>query len=208
LIVFFVLLLIGIALGVFASWTDSPTLWSIFALFLMGLVTVFLLWGISLWVKRITEHPVRAAEPVREPEQRLDLSEQRGKKASNGGAIFIVILVGVFVWANMVWWPDHVANRTATIRQVFLHGDNPSKAPELYMDDGTVWILDGYNYVAMLQGDKVRYVTPQSNEAAQIGAYSSDPDPASCLLIDITTGYRAVGTRFSAPFDHTSCPTK
>jgi hypothetical protein len=95
-------------------------------------------------------------------------------------------------------WNYNARTRTATVRQVFLHGANLLHFPEVYMNDGTVWVITDYaDHVRMISGDKVRY----ENEGAG--------DAPICKLYDVTTGYLSYNAnRISAPFEHTSCPAQ
>lgn len=109
----------------------------------------------------------------------------------------VLILAGFIAWWG---WQSYARNRTATVREVFLHGANYLHGPEVYMNDGTVWVLsDDADDVRMIPGDKVRY-----EKVTDIPL-----TPSYCNLYDVTTGYRSVAAlRISAPFEHTSCPAK
>lgn len=128
-------------------------------------------------------------------------SQQRGRPREKGGWVWALLLIAL-LFSSSPWldelWTNYASQRTATVREVFLHGPSPGGGPKVFMDDGTVWELgDSAEHVAMLQGDEIRYVNKEHNDAT-----SQD----TCDLYDTTTGYRVLAFRISAPFAHTSCP--
>lgn len=116
----------------------------------------------------------------------------------------LVVLAMVCLALIVAEWQSHVANRTATVRAVFLHPADKNLGPQIYMNDGTVWALaDWPEDVRMIQGDKVRYVfMPDPSEPMD----SDSPD--TCNLQDVTTGYSTEALRLSAPFKHSNCPAQ
>lgn len=114
-------------------------------------------------------------------------------------------------WIAFIWllcagifavWQFYAARRTATVREVFLHGASSDLGPQVYMDDGTVWSLDDApERVLMIKGDKVRY-----KFVAIPSATMDSSSPNACELDDITTGYVSEAIRLSAPFKRSSCP--
>lgn len=106
--------------------------------------------------------------------------------------VWLIVLLLFGLW----FFPGWYGRGTADIRQIYVHGANADHAPEVYMSDGTVWVLEfNTGEIAMLQGDKVRYENMPT-------------DPYGCVLKDVTTGFQAPAFRISAPFKHTSCPTE
>ncbi len=115
---------------------------------------------------------------------------------------FFFLIAGTIFLVVAPFWKRHTANRTATVRAVFLHPADATTGPQVYMNDGTVWALsDAPENVRMIQGDKVRYVFLQLPQGFT-------PDYPVCELKDVTTGYVADAERLSAPFKHSSCPAQ
>jgi hypothetical protein len=166
----------------------------VFGLFTFGLPAGWLCYGLF-----------RLTVAYSDPHSRRKANETMARVTKRAiGWCARMIALGLMVGFAITLWQSHVANRTATVRAVFLHPANRNLGPQIYMNDGTVWDLsDTPENVRMIPGDKVRYVSlPNPSETMD----SDSPD--TCTLQDVTTGYTVQAFRLSAPFKHSSCPAR
>ena len=162
----------------------NPTLVDVLAFLICGLPIVWLFYGLSRLI--VASHDPQGKEKT-----------YRGLVKVGGWVVFFAVVALV-----LSFWEYYATNRTATIREVFLHPANRNLGPEVYMNDGTVWALDdAAENVHMISNDKIRYVfVPAPSETMD------SPSPDACKLEDVTTGYSTEAVRLSAPFKHSSCP--
>ena len=137
------------------------------------------------------------------------------------GCLFLIMLVvgGIYAAVAHYWKSSQASRATPVVRRVFLRGHS---LPEIYMNDGTVWRLypAGGGDLIMIRGDKVRYASnfprvsenwrlyPSGEKIRHAYIFPMVSENGYCYLKDVTTGYKVVGHRISAPFKHSSCPAK
>jgi len=102
----------------------NPILVDVLVFLICGLPIVWVFYGLS-----------RLIVASRDPQSREKMN--RGLTKVGGWVIFLVV-----VCAAVSLWEHYATNRTAAVREVFLHPANRNLGPEVYMNDGTVWVLD------------------------------------------------------------------
>jgi hypothetical protein len=135
------------------------------------------------------------------------------QKSSSNVGLFIV---AALVIAAVNFWPNFSSNRTASVQQVFRDGQDY----KLYVNDGTVWLVD--HEFSVIVGDEIRYqhVVPppltsdamfkRSLALAENREPPKEPDSPDlvCRLINVTRGAETMAARITGPKQATSCPAK
>ena len=139
------------------------------------------------------------------------------QKANSNVGLFLVsllVIATIHFWPYFASiWPYSTSNRTATVQQVFRDG----KDDKLYMNDGTVWVVD--HEFSVIVGDEIRYqhvVLATTNDAmikrslalAENRELPKEPDSPDfvCRLINVTRGAETAAERITGPKQATSCP--
>lgn len=127
-----------------------------------------------------------------------------------------VILCAVVI-GGVVGYRHYAANRTATVQGV--HGISSNNDDciataglsalslsqscfELYMNDGTVWMVG--RAFPVIAGDRIRYERPNG----QIMSFNDYENSRSsiCILVNITRNALIAGKRINGPKADSSCP--
>lgn len=189
-----VYVLLWLAAGLLAAWKNEDLGGHVFAYGGIAALVIATIYGLAQLTRALTG---------------LERKEiKRTLRTVFGWSVSAVVFIGVIGWAATLW-QSYTANRTAVVRQVFLRGANSEHAPEIYVNDGTVWMLeDSSDNVKMIAGDEVRYTHMGAPATYWPDGTPTSDSPDKCGLKDVTTGYYSWADRLSAPFTHTSCPSK